>query len=324
LTSFYSPAPTPVIPPRHVEVQPEGPEPIEPEQVETEVSNVNADNVETEEIGSNDPNVALNDGDIIADPGLRIAIGNLHPNIRDAAKRAYILKGPCQPKGHNYPRRMINGRSRSFQEDWFKDNPWLEYSVDKDAAYCFYCYLFKQPRPENYGIDAFTVIGFRNWKDGHKLIGVHGDGIDHNKARKCYQDFKNQRQSVSHVMHYGGKKSEWEHKGRLTVVLGIIRFLLLQALAFRGHDESASSTNQGVFKELLKWYKNKNKNVASLLSGSQMTSPDIQKEICQACAEQTTKAIISDLGDRRFAILVDEARDASIKEQMAFVLRCVL
>jgi hypothetical protein len=64
LTSFYSPAPTPVIPPRHVEVQPEGPEPIEPEQVETGVSNVNADNVETEEI---DPNVALNDGDIIAD-----------------------------------------------------------------------------------------------------------------------------------------------------------------------------------------------------------------------------------------------------------------
>jgi hypothetical protein len=42
LTSFYSPAPTPVIPPRHVEVQPEGPEPIE-----TGVSNVNADNVET-------------------------------------------------------------------------------------------------------------------------------------------------------------------------------------------------------------------------------------------------------------------------------------
>jgi hypothetical protein len=65
---------------------------------------------------------------------------------------------------------------------------------------------------------------------------------------------------------------------------------------------------------LLKWYKDKNKNVASLLSGSQMTSPDIQKEICQDCAEQTTKAIISDLGDRRFATLVDEARDPSIKE----------
>jgi hypothetical protein len=143
---------------------------------------------------------------------------------------------------------MINGRNRSFQEDWFKDNSWLEYSVHKDVAYCFCCYLFKQPRPGNYGVVAFTVIGFHNWKDGHKFIGVHGDGTDHNKARKCYQDFKNKRQSVSHVMHYGGKKSEWEQKGRLTVVLGIIRFPLLQALAFRGRDESARSTNQGVLR----------------------------------------------------------------------------
>jgi hypothetical protein len=151
---------------------------------------VNVDNVDIDEImdeiGSNDPNIALNDDDIVADPGLRIAIENLHPNIRDAARRAYILKGPCQPKGHNYPRRMITDCNRSFQEDWFSNNPWLEYSVDKDAAYCFYCYLFKQPRHENYCVDAFIVIGFHNWKDGHKLIIFHGDGIDHNKARKCY------------------------------------------------------------------------------------------------------------------------------------------
>jgi hypothetical protein len=48
-------------------------------------------------------------------------------------------------------------------------------------------------------------------------------------------------------MHSGGKKNELEHKGHLVVVLAIIRFLLLQGLAFRGHDESASSTNKGVF-----------------------------------------------------------------------------
>jgi hypothetical protein len=53
----------------------------------------------------------------------------------------------------------------------------------------------------------------------------------------------------------------------------------LQGLAFRGHDESASSTNKGVFLEFLQWYKNKDKNVAYFLRGSQMTSPEIQKEI---------------------------------------------
>ena len=54
-----------------------------------------------------------------------------------------------------------------------------------------------------------------------------------------------------------------------------------------------------------------------------MTSPDIQKDICRACAKQNTKAIILNIGNENFSILVDEARDASIKEQMAVVLRLV-
>jgi hypothetical protein len=128
---------------------------------------------------------------------------------------------------------------------------------------------------------------------------------------------------VSHVMNRGGKNTEEEYKGRLLFILGLVRFLLLQALAFHGHDESSTSSNKGNFLELLQWYKDKDKNVANLLRTNQMTSPDIQKDICRACAEQTTKAIISDIGNRNFSILVDEARDASIKEQMAVVLRLV-
>jgi hypothetical protein len=54
---------------------------------------VDAHNVETDERGSNDPNVALKDGDIVADYGLRIPIENLHPNIRNAVRKAYIFEG---------------------------------------------------------------------------------------------------------------------------------------------------------------------------------------------------------------------------------------
>jgi hypothetical protein len=114
-------------------------------------------------------------------------------------------------------------------------------------------------------------------------------------------------------MNRGGKK-EKEYKERMLIILGVIRFLLLQAHAFRGHDESSSSSNKGNFLEMVEWYKAKDKNAANLLRHNQMTSPQIQKDICRACAELTTKAILTDLGDRPFAILVDEARDASIKE----------
>jgi len=40
---------------------------------------------------------------------------------------------------------------------------------------------------------------------------------------------------------------------RLTWTLKCLRFLLRQGLAFRGHDESEESLNEGNFLELLNW-----------------------------------------------------------------------
>ena len=54
-----------------------------------------------------------------------------------------------------------------------------------------------------------------------------------------------------------------------------------------------------------------------------MTSPPIQKDMVNSCAVETTLAILADLGDRLFSILVDEARDCSVKQQMAVVIRYV-
>uniref|UniRef100_J3ND22 TTF-type domain-containing protein n=1 Tax=Oryza brachyantha TaxID=4533 RepID=J3ND22_ORYBR len=48
--------------------------------------------------------------------------------------------GPCQQVDHNYPQKKIGGANRSFQKSWFKKHNWLEYSVAKNAAFCFYCF----------------------------------------------------------------------------------------------------------------------------------------------------------------------------------------
>jgi hypothetical protein len=195
-----------------------------------------------------------------------------------------------------------------LQEDWFNNHAWLEYIIAKDATFCFYCYLFKQPRAENYGDDSFTNVGFHGWKDGRKLIEGHDKGVAHNNARRHYENYKNQRRSVPYAMTSGANKVDNEYKSRMTVILEVIRFLLLQVLAFRGHDESSSSSNKGIFLEMIEWYKSKDKNVAHLLRTNQMTSPSIQKDLCKACADLTSKAIIEDIGDRNFSVLVDEAR----------------
>ncbi|WVZ98513.1 hypothetical protein U9M48_043943 [Paspalum notatum var. saurae] len=115
-----------------------------------------------------------------------------------------------------------------------------------------------------------------------------------------------------------------EYLGRLTVILALVRFLLLQALAFCGHDESRTSSNKRNFLELTDWLKMRDECVKNLLDNAPennlLTSPYVQKDMCEACAKQTTKAILDDIGDKNFSILVDESRDASIKEQMAVVL----
>ena len=54
-----------------------------------------------------------------------------------------------------------------------------------------------------------------------------------------------------------------------------------------------------------------------------LSSNKIQNDIASTYALETTKAIVEDIGDDYFSIMVDECRDASCKEQMALVLRYV-
>ena len=62
----------------------------------------------------------------------------------------------------SFPNRFY-GRTRtakSFQASWCNDYPWIEYSQQKDAAFCFCCRFFNVA-----GIPAdpaFTKIGFRD------------------------------------------------------------------------------------------------------------------------------------------------------------------
>ncbi|XP_028066287.1 uncharacterized protein LOC114269210 [Camellia sinensis] len=63
--------------------------------------------------------------------------------------------------------------------------------------------------------------------------------------------------------------------------------------------------------------------LSNALQNLKLASPDIQKDIVNVAAFETITMIIKDLGDAHFSILIDEARDMSIKEQMAVVIRYV-
>ncbi|GLU10719.1 hypothetical protein SLE2022_275050 [Rubroshorea leprosula] len=71
---------------------------------------------------------------------------------------------------------------------------------------------------------------------------------------------------------------------------------------------------------------NKEVNEVVLRNASQnakYTSPTIQKEILQVFARKVQVEICKEIGDAKFCLIVDEARDESKREQMSIVVRFV-
>ncbi|XP_043808342.1 zinc finger MYM-type protein 1-like [Manihot esculenta] len=121
---------------------------------------------------------------------------------------------------------------------------------------------------------------------------------------------------------------EDDYRTRLSTVVSVARILLEEGLPFRGHDESAESLHRGNFLEHISWVCKREENVNKVmgknaLGNNQLTSPTIQRDIIECCAMETRKIILNELGEKKFTLLVDEARDCSVKEQMSLVLRFV-
>ncbi|XP_058746257.1 uncharacterized protein LOC131619136 [Vicia villosa] len=98
--------------------------------------------------------------EIVRDLGRRKQINEYASDIQDHVRRVY-MKGLMQPDLSSFPRTPFGSVKRAFSKSRYKNYTWLEYNEIKDAAYCFYCFLFKQPgRAEHFGFEVFTKIGY--------------------------------------------------------------------------------------------------------------------------------------------------------------------
>ncbi|XP_021856696.2 uncharacterized protein [Spinacia oleracea] len=157
-------------------------------------------------------------------------------------------------------------------------------------------------------------------------------GKDTNSAHAysalCWENRKKPEGHVDTVIEKLTPKQIADNCLRLSVSITIVRWLTFQKCAFRGHDESATSLNQGNFLEMLKLIASYNKDVQKVVLGNdpqnaQYIAPDIQKQILQIFAQKVQNEIRKEIGDSNFCIIVDESRDVSKREQMAIVIRFV-
>ncbi|XP_030923461.1 zinc finger MYM-type protein 1-like [Quercus lobata] len=265
------------------------------------------------------------------DPGTRKQIWEYHVNQRDEIRRAYIKKGPHQPPLETF--KKSGKQNRSFQASWYRNNSkWLEYSPTTDAAYCLPCFVFHNPNVV-VGQNAFIVGGFRNWKkvggkDCSFQVHIGKDpNSAHRVAEQMCKDLMNQSQHLQRVVDHFTTEQIANNRLQLKATIFIVRYLAFQAIAFRGRDESFSSLNRGNFHESLGIVTFWNEKVAEIIEkapkNATYTSPRIQKEILHVFSTKVKKAIREEIGDAKFCIMVDEARDESMKEQMAVVFRYV-
>ena len=138
---------------------------------------------------------------------------------------------PNQPKHYQYTKTKYKEPDPSplaFQLDWYKWYPWLHYSVEKDAEFCFYCCKYFETHDISEGVEpAFTVSGFHNWKrtlESNKGFAKHQSSELHKKAKdEVHPEIQNR--DLPEMMSSNLKNERKNNQDMLLKILSGIQFL---------------------------------------------------------------------------------------------------
>ena len=161
-------------------------------------------------------------------------------------------QAPVQPT-IQLPTSVFGKSSRSFQAKWYTDHKWLEYSKQKDAAFCFACRFFSSAAEA-----AFTEIGFRDWKHACGKDGIltcHAKSKPHKAAMLNWEEYQKRAgtdTTISLQFDRMGQQVITENRQYVVAIMEAILYCAQQGIPLRGHDEGDDASNPGNFKSLMK------------------------------------------------------------------------
>ena len=246
------------------------------------------------------------------------------------------LYAPIRPKNITFPTTLFSKTSRCFNPAWYKNYDWLEYSIERDACFCYPCHLFGSQgsmfssRPE----PVLTTVRFRSWKHVTVKTGalhVHSNCYSHKQAVVAWEQYKTNAKCGTLLPDQMGSTREAAISKNRHYVKSVAEILLLcsrQEIALRGHRESIESQNRGNFLELLTLVAKHDPVVQERISqgprNATYTSPGIQNDMLRTMVGMVQDEICAAVNKAGFfSILADESKDCSTKEQLAIVLRYV-
>ena len=167
----------------------------------------------------------------------------------------------------------------------------------------------------------------RRWKDISNVLEQHTRSDRHKDSAVSWTKFKaiqtKEMQPIASVLMTDRNKEIKENREHVKALLKVTALLGQLGTAFRGHDETEYSTNKGNFVEtcnLLAEYSPTLFNKLQRRYGH-YTSHEYQNSI-SVIGSRLQSTIVQELEIAKyFAVLVDETKDNSKKEQLAILLR---
>ena len=183
---------------------------------------------------------------------------------------------------------------------------------------------------------AFVSVGYNNWKkalENGRGFRKHNDSKSHAFAFKAYQTFITGKPVDTQLSEEADRevslRQETIRRNRLTIgrIFNVIRFIARMALPFRGHDESDTSENRGLFLKLITYLANNGDNILAghlndAAGNAKYLSSTSQNEMIEIIGEEIQNAIVLRAKAAVvFSVMMDETTDVSHKEQVSIFIR---
>ncbi|CAB3992391.1 zinc finger MYM-type 1-like [Paramuricea clavata] len=183
----------------------------------------------------------------------------LRSEVRDDNQREYLVElGPFQPRLPCFPTNpdIPQGKQNRFSPRWYDEYPHLEYSVEKDAVFCFVCSLFDDTPSKEKADPSWKTTGVRKW---HKMKSVgkskqgklvqHFSSQSHKASLGAYCHFLQRTKHIDIQLDKEKKAAQIQeaqdleyNRQIILILLDIAKTLARQALPFRSDSNEDDTT----------------------------------------------------------------------------------